>query len=72
MATHDSKHSETRKAINQALHLLESIRKPVIIISKDKLEIAHLKVKQAQTKNRYLVAVITILTMALLWVLIGK
>lgn len=51
MARYDAKFSKTDKAIEGLSNVISIKRKP-IVIPKDKLEAAHLKVKQAQDREK--------------------
>jgi hypothetical protein len=69
MARHDVNKTKTQKMLAKASNVLPFNRAP-IVIPRDKLELAHLKVKNAQNRNKYLIAVILILTGVLTWMIL--
>ena len=64
MARHDVNQSKTTRLLAKARNI-GSFRTEPIVIPRNKLDLAHLKVKRAQDKNKYLIAAIVILTLAL-------
>lgn len=67
MAKHDVNHSKTARLLAKASKL-SGFHNPPIVIPRDKLEVAHLKVKKAQDKNKYLIGIILILLGLLAWI----
>lgn len=69
MAKHNINHSKTERLLAKATEL-SPFHHPPIVIPRDKLEVAHLKVKKAQAKNKYLIAIIITLIGVLIWIIL--
>lgn len=59
MAKHNVNHSKTERLLAKATGL-SPFHNPPIVIPRDKLEVAHLKVKKAQAKNTLLIYIVAI------------
>ena len=69
MARHNINQSKIEKLLAQASDLSPFKTEP-IVISRNKLDIAHLAVKKAQAKNKYLIAIIITLLGAIIWTVV--
>lgn len=69
MAKYNVNHSNTEKLLAKAGSVL-LFNKPPIVIPRDKLEAAQLKVKIAQDRNKYLIAIILVMLGTTIWALI--
>lgn len=69
MARHDCNQTKTQKLLAKASNVLP-FNRPPIVIPRDKLEAAHLKVMKAQKREKYLIIAILTLTAALIAALV--
>lgn len=69
MARHDVNQTKTQRMITKTSKVL-NFNRPPLVIPRDKLEAAHLKVRKAQDKVKYLIGSNIVLAALLVWALL--